>query len=381
MKKILVLAVSLVFLLSASTFAQNSDAKIAMDIETTYSAGYDSTNYVTSVGASTDIYISLYIKDVNDLNGYDLRFTFDSSKVDYVTAATSTMSENNILTSGGTYQETKKLDDNNLERFIMAASLPTGSSVSSSTWSFAGYIKFTTKSGFTTSDIAHFVFDYAEFTDSSNPATVQYAQLGNEQNAALNTTSTQSSTTLPVELVDFTAEAGNNFVTLNWTTASELNNFGFEVEKSTDGVNFEKIGFVPGNGTTDNEITYTYTDEGLSAGKFYYRLKQVDYDGNFEYSGVVTAVVEVPSSFNLNQNYPNPANPTTTISFDIKEKGHVELIVTNVLGQVVKTLVSREMTAGKHEVQFNAKGLASGIYFYTLKSGNMISTKKLTVLK
>lgn len=374
MKKILLLAFCLVFLASANLFAQ-STAKIAMEVETSYQSDYNADTIQTSIGADTYFYVCFYIKDYANCKGFDLRFTFDNTLLEYVSSSKDKDFDFNFLgTSASFIGQLSSGKDNE----VTHAYVVDGADKTSSSWGFAGYAIMKTKSTFTTSTEAYLVFNFAQIMDVSDNNV--YVSLGNEQNAAINATETQASTTLPVELVDFTADAGANFVTLNWTTASELNNFGFEVLKSVDGVNFSKVGFVNGNGTTDAEIDYTYADEGLAAGTYYYKLKQIDYDGNYEYSGVVEAVVTA-GGFNLSQNYPNPFNPTTSISFDIPSKAHVELLITNTLGQVVETLVSREMVPGHHSVTFDAGKLSSGTYFYTLKAGNQVMTKTLTVIK
>ncbi|MFC1725564.1 hypothetical protein ACFL4T_08045, partial [candidate division KSB1 bacterium] len=311
MKKILILAFCLVFLASANLFAQ-STASIAMDIETSYDSGYDGVNYLTDIGPDTYFYVCLYVKDYTNLKGFDLRFTYDNTKVTYISSSKDKDFDFNLLGSSGT-PVMKDADDSD---YIFHAYADDAADATSSTWGFAGYVIFQTTSSFTTSTEAHFVFNFASLLNTSDTEVI--VSLGNETNGALNTSTLTNSTQLPVELVDFTADAGNNFVDLAWTTASELNNFGFEVERG-DGADFEKVGFVAGNGTTDEEMNYTFTDEGLAAGTYFYRLKQVDYDGNTAYSDAVEVLIAA-GNFKLNQNYPNPFNPTTNISFDIKEK-------------------------------------------------------------
>ena len=186
---------------------------------------------------------------------------------------------------------------------------------------------------------------------------------------------------IPVEMNTFTASVADGKVLLNWSTASETNNYGFEVERKNGNSSWNKIGFVPGTGTTTQMHSYSYTDENVSAGDYSYRLKQVDFDGSFEYSQVVEAVVGGAYEFALEQNYPNPFNPLTNIKYSLKAKSYVELKVINLLGEEVKTLVSEEQQAGSYTINFDASSLASGIYFYTLKAGDFVSTKKMILLK
>ncbi|MFC2103651.1 FG-GAP-like repeat-containing protein, partial [Bacteroidota bacterium] len=195
--------------------------------------------------------------------------------------------------------------------------------------------------------------------------------------------------TIPVELTSFTASVDNNVVQLNWSTASETNNQGFEVQRKNSAGDFSSIGFISGKGTTSEEQSYQYTDTNLEDGKYFYRLKQVDYNGSFEYSEIVEADVNLsPRKFSLNQNYPNPFNPGTRIVFTIpagnlqnKSSVLATLKVFDVLGNEVATLLNEEMEAGSHEIIFDATGLTSGIYFYQLRSGDFISTKKMTLLR
>lgn len=191
---------------------------------------------------------------------------------------------------------------------------------------------------------------------------------------------------VPVELTSFTANVKNNSVVLNWQTATEVNNKGFEIERSfkTDNgeASWNKIGFVQGNGSSTSINAYTFTDNNLvKPGKYFYRLKQMDFDGRYAYSPQAEADVSKPTIYYLSQNYPNPFNPATTIEFSIPERSHVLLKVYDVLGNEVATLVNGWMEAINYKVIFDGSKLASGIYYYTLATGNFTSTKKLILLK
>ena len=187
--------------------------------------------------------------------------------------------------------------------------------------------------------------------------------------------------TIPVELTSFTAEAINDAVVLKWQTATETNNQGFEIERSLDNINFNNIGFVPGFGTTTETKSYNYTDSEVSSGNYTYRLKQIDFDGSFEYSQEVEVQVTAPLVFTLEQNFPNPFNPSTVISYQLPVGGNVTLKVFDLLGCEVATLVNENKSAGKYEVEFNAENLHSGIYFYEFKAGEFIQTKKMILMK
>ena len=191
---------------------------------------------------------------------------------------------------------------------------------------------------------------------------------------------------LPVELLSFTAEIAAKGVELKWNTATEINNYGFEIQRSAvssqqSANTWSKIGFVEGNGTTNAPKSYSYTDKSAN-GKTSYRLKQIDRDGKFEYSQTVeVTVASAPKEFALEQNYPNPFNPTTIISYQIPVSNHVSLKVFDMLGKEVATLVNETKETGSYSAKVDGTKLSSGIYFYKLQSGNLIAVKKLTIMK
>ncbi|HRI46849.1 MAG TPA: T9SS type A sorting domain-containing protein, partial [Ignavibacteriaceae bacterium] len=186
-----------------------------------------------------------------------------------------------------------------------------------------------------------------------------------------------SNNPLPVELTSFTASVNKNKVVLNWQTATEQNNHGFEIERISNNDNWEKIAFVQGNGNSNSPKEYSFTDESLSSGKYSYRLKQIDTDGKYTYSEVVNVEIEnIPTEYTLFQNYPNPFNPSTTIKFGLPEDSKVVLEVYNIIGEKVKTLINQEMSAGYHNVNFTGNELSTGIYIYRITANEFTSTKK-----
>ena len=192
--------------------------------------------------------------------------------------------------------------------------------------------------------------------------------------------------TIPVELVSFSAKQIDKNVFLKWQTATELNNRGFEIERKIGNSDWRIIGFKEGFGTTTETHFYSFIDDNISRGKYQYRLKQIDYNGTFEYSKTVEVEVLVINNFVLQQNYPNPFNPTTIIKYSIPtnvKRGtlNVSLKVYDVLGNEIATLVNEEKQAGNYEVEFNAANLPSGIYFYQLRARSFIETKKMILLK
>jgi len=191
---------------------------------------------------------------------------------------------------------------------------------------------------------------------------------------------------IPVELASFTAQLIDNDVLLNWVTATELNNQGYEIERSLDNENFDKIGFVPGFGTTTEMKSYSFRISDVSAGVQYYRLKQIDFDGTTTIYNSVEVTGPVPITFVLNQNHPNPFNPSTTISFSLPVEANVNIKLFNMLGQEVAQISEGEFQAGYHNVEFNAKELSSGAYIYTLEANGINgsifkSTKKMLLLR
>jgi hypothetical protein len=191
---------------------------------------------------------------------------------------------------------------------------------------------------------------------------------------------------VPIELTSFTATVNGKEVTLSWSTATELNNQGFEVQRKFGSNDFVTIGLVKGHGTTTSPNNYTYVEKPTDAGKYFYRLKQIDFNGTSEYSNEIEIEVRVLDKFTLEQNYPNPFNPSTKIAFDIPllggaRGGLISLKVYDILGNEVATLVDEFRSAGNYEVEFDGGKLSSGLYIYTLNSGNYFSSRKMMLLK
>jgi hypothetical protein len=190
--------------------------------------------------------------------------------------------------------------------------------------------------------------------------------------------------TTPVELISFTANVSENTVNLNWQTATETNNSGFQIERceklEAGNEEYKAIGFISGNGTTTEQQSYSFVDKNISAGKYKYRLKQIDFDGTFEYSNEIDVDI-TPDEFALEQNYLNPFNPSTSIQYSISSKQFVTLKVYDVLGNEITTLVNEEKSAGSYNVQFTMDNFSSGIYFYKLTAGEFVQTRKMILIK
>lgn len=205
---------------------------------------------------------------------------------------------------------------------------------------------------------------------------------GNHLDFAGDTHLVPSDLIVPVELYSFTGEVSGSIVNLSWITATETNNYGFELERKLFD-NWEKIAFIEGNGNAVSSNYYFYPDDltSLQTGtKIYYRLKQIDYDGSFEYLDEIE-IDYAPASFQVFQNYPNPFNPSTTINYYLPQSTKVKLEIFDVIGGVVRVLVDEEKDAGTYSVQFDAGKLASGIYYYRFTTDYFNQTRKMLLLK
>ena len=192
---------------------------------------------------------------------------------------------------------------------------------------------------------------------------------------------------LPVELTSFSASVANgSTVNLSWKTATEVNNYGFDVERSSGNSNWQKIGFVAGSGNSNSPKDYSFTDNPSGGTSFSYRLKQIDVGGSFKYYDPVTVNLTLSGKPKLLQNSPNPFNPSTTIKFYTPNTSDVTIKIYDMLGREVTTLINQQTTAGYHVVYWNGKdsrgeNVASGIYLYRLTAGNFSETKKMNLLK
>ena len=172
---------------------------------------------------------------------------------------------------------------------------------------------------------------------------------------------------LPVEMESFTYSVSQRNVILSWRTSKEINNSGFDIERKSETGNWNKIDFIKGNGNINSPVDYTYKDINLNSGKYQYRLRQVDYNGNFEYHNLTgDVIVGIPSKFELSQNYPNPFNPATKIDFSLPSESKVTIKIYDINGKELLTLVNEQRSAGYHTVNFNGSSFSSGTYFYQI---------------
>jgi photosystem II stability/assembly factor-like uncharacterized protein len=240
-----------------------------------------------------------------------------------------------------------------------------------------GRILRTTNGGTTwtsqTSGATDFILTGVSFTDENTGTVV----------GVLGTILRTTNGGVPVELTSFEAHPEGNTVNLSWSTATELNNRGFEIERKVNDARVT-LDFVSGHGTTSEKQNYFYLDNvsELDNGSIVnYRLKQIDFDGSFEYSNEIEVIINLTSGFSLSQNYPNPFNPSTIIKYSVASASFVTLKVYDVLGNEIAALVNEEKIPGIYTAEFNGAGLSSGVYFYRLSAGDRTDIKKMIMEK
>ena len=196
-----------------------------------------------------------------------------------------------------------------------------------------------------------------------------------------------TATTVPIELLSLTASVKGNTVILRWSTLTETNNFGFEIERrGEEEVSWQRVGFLPGAGTTTEPHDYIFLDPDVPPGRYLYRLKQIDTDGSFSYSEPIAITVNLPESFALGQNYPNPFNLETRIPYQVPKRSRVVIKIYNIVGQVIKTLVDEEKDPGYFTAPWDGRDekgreVTSGVYFYQMKAGDFCQMKKMILLR
>lgn len=197
----------------------------------------------------------------------------------------------------------------------------------------------------------------------------------------INTLEALNNGTVPVELTAFYGSLINNKVILEWITSTESNNLGFEVERKSDNSNYQTIGFVNGNGSSSNRITYNFTDQDLNHNRYYYRIKQIDFDGTFKYSDEIFVDIPFLSDFILHPNFPNPFNPSTSIRFTVPVQSNVKITLIDILGREIAVLFNEVTEAGTKEIQMNGTSLSSGNYFVRMVAGNIQKIQKIALIK
>jgi hypothetical protein len=197
----------------------------------------------------------------------------------------------------------------------------------------------------------------------------------------INTLDAVNLISVPVELTMFSGTYINSTIQLEWETATETNNSGFDIERRFENTSFEKIGFVAGSGSTTVETHYSFTDENPLVGKNYYRLKQIDFSGEFAYSDEIMVEVNRLADFQLFQNFPNPFNPSTKVQFSVPQQSDVKITLHDMLGRELKLLFADKVDAGMQEFVVDAGNLASGVYLVRMITGTFNKTIKISLLK
>jgi len=217
--------------------------------------------------------------------------------------------------------------------------------------------------------------------------TFDLGELGKDNVYGSGLLSLSLSTPVQIEINNYNVYTYNeNKIILEWKTLSEINNFGFEIEKSRDKLNWRKIGFIKGYGTTYSENSYIFHENENSAGKYYYRLKQIDFDGSYQYSQIIELKTLIPEKWEIEQNFPNPFNTETIIKYKTPKNLFVSLKIYDILGKEVKTLVNEFKQSGYYYVKWDGKNdgfidLPSGIYFYEIKTKEFHKIKKMVLLR
>ncbi|RPI00170.1 MAG: T9SS C-terminal target domain-containing protein, partial [Calditrichaeota bacterium] len=190
-----------------------------------------------------------------------------------------------------------------------------------------------------------------------------------------------TSSTDPVELLSFSGTFTGNVIKLNWSTATETNNLGFEIQRSIDQVKFDVIGFVNGNGTTSAAKNYIFIDRDFNQGIYYYRLKQIDFDGSYYFSDLIQVVINIPEEFTLQQNYPNPFNVSTTLKYQLPKESEVRMNVYDTRGRLVEALFAGRQAAGYYHYIWSGCNLPSGVYAIRLEAGGQQAIRKCILIK
>ena len=344
---------------------QNSGAGIRFDLNTISSGNQNQIN-ISCPGTNTFVRVDIYVEGASNLDTYEFNITYNNSELQFMGG-----SEDQLVTYESNFL---KKNGGSTTGFTCIAS----SGVVNCANTLVGDQGDNTPDG--SGLLASIVFK--ALVDC--PGQLSFGNVSWYDNTGLQDICTDkgSNAVLPVELSSFTGKSIEEKIMLHWITKTEVNNYGFELERAlSDSKVWDNIGFVKGNGNSNSSKEYSFTDNNLSGGsKFIYRLKQIDYDGKFVYSDEIEIEIKT-TKYELYQNYPNPFNPVTNFKFEILNRRLVTLKVYDMLGNEITTIINKELDPGFYKFQWNAGNLASGVYLYRLHAGNYINTKKLLLIK
>ena len=294
-----------------------------------------------------------------DVNSTSLYYVFQNPNIDKIAITTSNGQPVKLISLGAYQVSESSTDSLVVEGWNGSNMVYTSSFLNTNSWriltlNYNNINKILIRLGLAgTGGLADYNFDNITFTDAA----------------------------LPVEIVTFTGISGKNGINLEWQTATETNNQGFEIERNTNS-SWVKIGFTAGNGNSVTKNNYSFVDKNPIGDTIRYRLKQIDNNGDFNYSQEIEVKADLsPNNYSLNQNYPNPFNPSTTINYSIAKASKVVLKVYDLLGKEVNTLVDENKPSGSYSVIFNAHNIPSGIYVYELRTDGFVSRSKMVLLK
>ncbi len=381
--KVSIVVLSLILIICCNALSQT---KLVMDLSATMlpvTFGDQGNRTLVDIGADITIWLKIYLLNVSDLVGYHVKFSFDKSKLDWTginyTDIDPYTNETNLLTGG---LEVKTLSSDTTTFEIVRSRGQNGLPIKADTM-WVATIRFITSSNFQNPDSTKLIWQFGQLELKGQPDPF----IISSDNFENSTIYTKFIPDMPVEMCHYSAiPVNSNSVYIDWKTESELNNYGFEIERSSDNLTFRKIGFVEGSGTTSIPCSYSFIDNSLPAGTNFYRIKQVDFNGQFKYTDVIKVKISAPSDYKLYQNYPNPFNPETNIRFDLQKKDFVNLQIYDINGKLVKTLINNEKQAGIFNITWDGKNalgrsVASGVYIYRIITRSQDMSKKMILLK
>jgi hypothetical protein len=311
-----------------------------------------------------------------DNNNSQFAFTFNNAILTGGTTPVFSIVTKNVTYSGN--NPTVYPPASNANEMRLSAGFPTpGNSINPSSVFYLFVVRLTNAGGINT-----FINHSIRFKKTGSPYTRFYLTTGEVTTANILFTDLED-TPLPVDLASFTSNVSGRDVNLLWQTTKEINNDGFEIErKRIADNNWIKIDFVKSKGNSNNPVNYNFVDKKLNTGKYNYRLKQIDYNGNYQYFSLNNdIVINIPLKFDISQNYPNPFNPETKIDYQLPGDYLVKILIYDNTGREIITLINKQQEAGYYTISFNASNLSSGVYFYRIITRDYIATKKMLLVK